>query len=542
MSQPWLIFAAGSVLILVILTGLIIYLLKQTQSLTGKLDELTRFSANRLDDIGVAVDANLSRSSGVGTSRRHKSLLTDAERLIPIFTQVLGPAAKNDTGFARLFLAMQQHLYEHESDPEIKKALVVHAKNTLKHQLPQSGQAQDISEIMAQLENVVSLKTQDDGVHQKHIREMLEKIDSEYTDFSKITRETMNDIHSSNARMEAAIQTRFDKQQFDLKTTLPGRLSRIDETLTALDVASERHTNRLLVSIEELIQALGGSIGTDLETLSKDLSRIMHDTADSQAVADAVRGLKIYRLNEAVKQDQRDLPSLQSSPVLTLISNLESWISNIQTAYAELREPLVHGDSLSRYSAFVLNNAGLQNCLTDIDLPLIERMGLFLEQQDQKEFLRLWGNPENPMPHTTLIKIRFLLENMLCPLLQDQPEHPIFTLRENIVPFCESLTSAAKRAGVLIHHVVPHTDQTVSRWYIDPCGEDGVVSQAVLNSRIEFTEIFRNWLNSHANIGGDSNANPVIELCVVGYSLAGKGRPEVMSRASCYRDVAWQLA
>lgn len=117
----------------------------------------------------------------------------------------------------------------------------------------------------------------------------------------------------------------------------------------------------------------------------------------------------------------------------------------------------------------------------------------------------------------------------------------MLAIRDQIVPFCESIAGSARMVGIQLHRVGPQTDQNICRWFMDPCGDSGKMTQAVLNSKIEFVEIFKEWLQNVNNCDTESSANMAIEICQLGYTFTGKSRPEKMTRVVCYKDVAWQL-
>lgn len=518
-------------------------LLKQSGQQQSTLNDLSAFTLDNLRNISRALGADESKQSAEITAKlkgSRKDLVTDADRLAPVFSEILAPAVKNISS-ARLYLSIQEKLFRSTQNEEARANIVNETREHLGELLPDAANASTLEDMKGLLDKHEKEQSKRRQSSEDQLREKVDQLLNDQEQLTAQTQMAFTNLQQTISRLDSVVKTNAEKHLFELTRSMPKKLGVLKTNLNELTIRTEKDQQKLEGSMLQSLQQFEEKMAENFSAVAERVESIFRNAGSSHTIADAAKSLKAYRIIEAAKEAPAKLSELESIPAVTMMSGAARWISLISEGYQNLHEPVAQGDSISRYCAYVLDSAGLKDTLADFDASFFDRLGLASSVDDTEEFIRLWGNPKERAVHSDLFKLQFLLENMLCPLLQDQQEHPVLTIRDQIVPFCESIAGSARMVGVQLHRVGPQTDQNVCRWFMDPCGESGRMTQAILNSKIEFVEIFKEWLKTVNNNDTESGANMAIEICQLGYTFTGKSRPEAMTRVVCYKDVAWQL-
>ncbi len=545
-SAGWWIFGA----LLFFLTagmaalGLLVRkLLKQSDRQQSMLNDLSSFTLDNLGNISRVLDADESKQSADISARLkggRKNLLTDADRLAPVFSDILAPIVR-DAPTARLYLSLQDKLFHATQDEETRASITNEARQRLSSFIPEAENASTLGDMMAVLERYEQQQKKQQAEAEAGLRKAVDQLLKDQDDLTRQTQIAFTNLQQTIGRLDSVVKTNAEKHLFELTRAMPEKLGVLKTNLDDLTVRTEQDKQALENTMLQSLQQFEEKMTDNFTVVAERVESIFRNAGSAHTIADAAKNLKAYRIIEASNEAPAKLAELESSSAVTMMSGAANWMKQIGEGYHSLHEPVAQGDSISRYCAYVLDSAGLKTTLADFDASFFDRLGIAASQGDTEEFLRLWGNAKDRAVHSDLFKIQFLLENMLCPLLQEQQEHPVLSIRDQIVPFCESIAGSARMVGIQLHRVAPQTDQNICRWFMDPCGDSGKMTQAVLNSKIEFVEIFKEWLQNVNNCNPESSSNMAIEICQLGYTFTGKSRPEKMTRVVCYKDVAWQL-
>ncbi len=539
---PWALLA-----LLAVSVGALGYLvrklLRQSASQHALLKDLASYTLDSLHNISLSLNADETRDAADIAARINpdkKGLVTDGERLAPVLSDILAPVIR-DSVTARLYLSLQDRRFHATRDATAKAEITSQTREHLLDLLPEVGNASTLDDMQAMLEQHEKQQNERKTASEQALRGSVDQLVKDQEELTRQTQLAFNDVQKTIARLDTVVKTHAEKHWFELNRTMPEKLGLLETQLQNLSGRTEQDREELQQSLLQAMQQLEEKLTTNLTGVADSVEAIVRSAGTSLAIADAVKAMKAYQVLETAHDSPEQLAQLECSAVVSMMAGAQRWHDGIQSAQQQLREPVLQDDAISRYCMYVLDSAGLEDMLADFDASFFDRLGLAAAQQDTEAFLRLWGDVKQPSLHTDLFRIRFLLENMLCPLVQERREHPVLTMRDHVVPYCESISASAHMAGIELHRVGPYSDQQICRRFMDPCGDAGKISQAILNSKIEFVEIFREWLKKTGNCETESDSSMVIEICQLGYTLSGKNRPQEMTRVVCYKDIAWQL-